>query len=46
MNIDICITRTVYRALKAHGRARMARWTRRVARRRLRLARIGQAIHV
>jgi hypothetical protein len=39
MNIDICISRTVYRTLKGYGIERLTRWTLRMARRRMRLAR-------
>lgn len=46
MNIDICISRAIYRGLKGYGIARMTRWTLRVARRRMRLARSRPALHV
>jgi len=39
VNIDICISRTLYRTLKGYGIERMTRWTLRMARRRMRLAR-------
>jgi hypothetical protein len=45
MNIDICISRTVYRALKGYGIERVTRWTLRMARRRMRLARTRREIH-
>ena len=44
MNIDICISRTVYRTLKKYGIERMTRWTLRMARRRMRLARTRHEI--
>ena len=47
MNIDICISRTLYRTLKGYGAERLTRWTLRMARRRLRLARIRhESLHV
>jgi hypothetical protein len=39
MNIDICISRAIYRTLKGYGIERMTRWTLRMARGRMRLAR-------
>jgi hypothetical protein len=46
MNVDICITRAMYCTLKEYGRERLARWTLRIARRQMRLARSRTAFHV
>ena len=47
MNIDICISRAIYRSLKGYGIERLTRWTLRMARRRMRLARTGhETFHV
>jgi hypothetical protein len=46
MNVDICITRAIYCTLKEYGRERVAHWTLRVARRRMRVARSRPAFHV
>ena len=46
MNIDICISRAIYRGLKEYGLERLTRWTLTTARRRMRLARMRQAFHV
>ena len=48
MNIDICISRAIYRSLKDYGIERVTRWTLSMARRRLRIARSARkhAFHV
>jgi hypothetical protein len=46
MNIDICISRTLYRTLKGYGAERLTRWTLRMARRRMRVARSRSEFHV
>jgi hypothetical protein len=46
MNIDICISRTLYRTLKGYGAERLTRWALSTARRRMRLARSRQIFHV
>jgi len=46
MNIDICISRAIYRGLKGYGIERLTRWTLSTARRRMMLARSRPAFHV
>jgi hypothetical protein len=46
MNIDICISRAIYRSLKQYGIERVTGWTLRTARRRMRLVRSRQALRV
>jgi hypothetical protein len=46
MNIDICISRAIYHALKGYGIERVTRWTLSTARRRMRLARSRGVFHV
>jgi len=46
MNIDICISRTLYRSLKGYGIERLTRWMLRMARRRMRVARLRTEFHV
>jgi len=46
MNIDICISRAIYSSLKQYGIERVAGWTVRTARRRMRLVRSRRALRV
>ena len=46
MNVDICITRAIYSTLKEDGLERLSRWTLRIARRQMRLARSRTVFHV
>jgi hypothetical protein len=46
MNIDICIPRAICFTLKEYGLERVARWTLRIARTRMRMARSRHPFHV